>query len=107
MIRRLQAFEQAGADVLMAPGLPDLTSVSAVCGALSEPFNFMAGIRGKSFSVAELEAAGVRRISLATSLYRAAMTGLLEAAREVKENGTFGYLDRSLATPDLNVFMQD
>ena len=106
VIRRLQAFERAGADVLMAPGLPDLASVSAVCGALSKPFNFMAGIKGKSFTVAELEAAGVRRISLATSLYRAAMTGLLEAAREVKEKGTFGYLDRSLATPDLNAFMQ-
>ncbi len=106
VIRRLQAFERAGADVLMAPGLPDLASVSAVCGALSKPFNFMAGIKGKSFTVAELEAAGVRRISLATSLYRAAMTGLLEAAREVKDKGTFGYLDRSLATPDLNAFMQ-
>ena len=66
-----------------------------MCAALSKPFNFMAGIKGKSFSVAELEAAGVRRISLATSLYRAAMSGLVEAAREVKEKGTFGYLDRS------------
>src|SRR4051812_15631186 len=81
-IRRLQAFEKAGADVLMAPGLPDLASVRAVCSALSKPFNFMVGIRGKSFTVAELEAAGVRRISLATSLYRAAMGGLLAAARE-------------------------
>ena len=106
-IRRLQAFEHAGADVLMAPGLPDLAAVSAVCAALSKPFNFMVGITGKSFTVAELEAAGVRRISLATSLYRAAMTGLLDAAREVKDTGTFGYLDRSLATPDLNAFMQD
>ena len=68
VIRRLQAFERVGADVLMAPGLPDLASVSAVCGALSKPFNFMAGLKGKSFTVAELEAAGVRRISLATSL---------------------------------------
>jgi len=50
--------------------------------------------------VAELTEAGVRRISLASSLYRAAMTGLLDAAREVKERGTFGYLDRSVATPD-------
>ena len=105
-ISRLQAFEQAGADVLMAPGLPDLASVRAVCAALSKPFNFMVGIKGKSFTVAELEAAGVRRISLATSLYRAAMTGLIDAAREAKERGTFGYLDRSLATPDLNAFMQ-
>jgi 2-methylisocitrate lyase-like PEP mutase family enzyme len=66
----------------------------------------MAGIRGKSFSVAELQAVGVRRISLATSLWRAAMSGLVEAAREVKEKGTFGYIERSLATPDLAKFMR-
>jgi 2-methylisocitrate lyase-like PEP mutase family enzyme len=105
-IRRLQAFEKAGADVLMAPGLPDLQAVRKVCAAVSRPFNFMAGIKGKSFSVAELEAAGVRRISVATSLYRAAMSGLLEAAREVKEKGTFGYLERSMTTPELNNFMR-
>lgn len=105
-VRRLQAFEQAGADVLMAPGLPDLESVRKVCAALSKPFNFMAGIKGKSFSVAELQAAGVRRISLATSLWRAAMSGLVEAAREVQEKGSFGYLERSLSTPDLSSFMR-
>jgi 2-methylisocitrate lyase-like PEP mutase family enzyme len=106
-IRRLQAFEKAGADVLMAPGLPDLAAVRAVCAALKKPFNFMAGIKGKSFSVPELEAAGVRRISVATSLYRAAMSGMIDAAREVKEKGSFGYLERTLATPDLNRFMQE
>ena len=105
-INRLRAFERAGADVLFAPGLPDLASVRAVCSAVSKPVNFMVGIKGKSFSVAELEAAGVRRISLATSLYRAAMSGLLKAAREVKEKGTFGYLDRALTTPELNGFMR-
>ena len=71
-----------------------------------KPFTFMVGIRGKSFTVAELEAAGVKRISLATSLYRAAMSGLVDAAREVKDKGTFGYVDRTMATPDLNGFMQ-
>lgn len=105
-IKRLQAFEKAGADVLFAPGLPDLDAVRAVCAAVSRPVNFMAGIRGKSFTVAELEAAGVRRISLATSLYRAAMSGLLDAAREVREKGTFGYLEHSLTTPELNGFMR-
>ena len=104
-IRRLQAFEKAGADVLFAPGLPDLAAVRAVCAALTKPVNFMAGIKGRSFSVAELEAAGVRRISLATSLFRAAMTGLVNAAREVKEHGTFGYLDASLGTPQLNTLL--
>jgi len=106
VIRRLQAFEKAGADVLMAPGLPDLAAVRKVCAALSKPFNFMAGIKGKSFSFAELEAAGVRRISLATSLYRAAMSGLVAAAKEVQEQGSFGYLDRALTTPELNGYMR-
>jgi 2-methylisocitrate lyase-like PEP mutase family enzyme len=105
-IKRLQAYEKAGADVLFAPGLPDLAAVRKVCASLSKPFNFMAGIKGKSFTVAELEAAGVRRISLATSLYRAAMSGLLEAAREVKEKGSFGYLDRSVSTPELYTLMK-
>jgi 2-methylisocitrate lyase-like PEP mutase family enzyme len=101
-IRRLQAFERAGADVLFAPGLPDLESVRAVCAAVSKPVNFMVGIKGKSFPVSELEAAGVRRISVATSLYRAAMTGLFDAATEIAEHGTFGYVDRVLATAALN-----
>jgi 2-methylisocitrate lyase-like PEP mutase family enzyme len=105
-IRRLQAFEKAGADVLFAPGLPDLAAVRAVCASVSKPVNFMAGIKGKSFSVAELEAAGAKRISLATSLYRAAMTGLVDAAREVKDKGSFDYLERVLGTADLNAYMQ-
>jgi 2-methylisocitrate lyase-like PEP mutase family enzyme len=105
-IKRLQAFEKAGADVLMAPGLPDLSAVRAVCAAVKKPVNFMAGIKGKSFPVRELEAAGVRRISLATSLYRAAMSGLVDAAREVQGQGSFGYLERSLTTPELNAYMQ-
>jgi 2-methylisocitrate lyase-like PEP mutase family enzyme len=105
-IRRLQAFEKAGADVLFAPGLPDLAAVRAVCAAVSKPANFMVGIKGKSFSVAELAAAGVRRISLATSLYRAAMSGLLDAAREVNDKGQFGFLDRCVTTPELNNLMR-
>lgn len=105
-IARLQAFEKAGADVLFAPGLPDLTAVRTVCSALSKPVNFMSSIPGKSFSVAELESAGVRRISLATSLYRAAMTGLIDAAREVREHGTFGYFDRTTPTGALVKLMK-
>ncbi|MFL5281017.1 MAG: oxaloacetate decarboxylase [Rhodopila sp.] len=105
-IRRLRAFEAAGADVLMAPGLPDLDAIRTVCAALTRPVNFMAGIKGKSFTVAALSAVGVKRVSLATSLYRAAMTGLVNAAREVAEHGTLTYLDRTLPTPDLNAFMQ-
>jgi 2-methylisocitrate lyase-like PEP mutase family enzyme len=105
-VRRLQAFERAGADVLFAPGLPDLAAVRTVCGALRKPVNFMVGIRGASFSVAELAAAGVRRISLSTSLYRAAVTGLYAAAREVRDCGTFGYLETIMSGKDLAGFIR-
>jgi 2-methylisocitrate lyase-like PEP mutase family enzyme len=104
-IRRLQAFERAGADVLFAPGLPDLDAVRMVCAALTKPVNFMVGMRGRSFTLAELEAAGVRRISLATSLYRAAMAGLAEAAREVRQSGRFDYLERAMPSAELNGFL--
>ena len=90
----------------MAPGLPDLAAVRKVTGSLKKPFNFMVGIPKRSFSKADLEAAGVKRISLATSLYKAAMTGLLGAAKEAKE-GNFGYVDRLVSTADLNAFMKE
>jgi len=80
--------------------------VRNVCTSVSKPFNFMAGIKGKSFTVAELEGAGVRRISVATSLYRAAMTGFLDAMREIKDRGEFGFLDRSVTMPELLKLMQ-
>jgi len=105
-ISLLQAFDRAGADVVFAPGLPDLATVQEVCAAVSKPFNFMVGIKGRSFSVGELAAAGVKRISLATSLYRAAMTGFLDAAREVKDLGRFDFLERCVTTAELTTLME-
>ena len=93
-VRRLQAYERAGADVLFAPALPDLDAVRSVCAALTKPVSFMVGMKGRSFTLAGLEAAGVRRVSLATSLYRTAMKAAADAAREVIEQGRFDYVDR-------------
>jgi 2-methylisocitrate lyase-like PEP mutase family enzyme len=93
-IRRLQAFEKAGADVLFAPALPTLDAVRTVCASLTKPVSFMAAMKGKAWSVAELEAAGVRRISTATALYRVAMAAMRAAGTEIRATGTFGYLDR-------------
>ena len=93
-IARLKAYEAAGADVLFAPALPDLAAVRAVCAALAKPFSFMVGIPGKSFSVAALADAGVKRISMGTSLYRAAMGAVRDAANEVRSAGSFGFIDR-------------
>jgi 2-methylisocitrate lyase-like PEP mutase family enzyme len=104
-VRRLKAFERVGADVLFAPGLPDLEAVRTVCREVGKPVNFMVGIPGRSFSVAELAAAGVRRISLSTSLYRAAMTGVLAAGREVAQHGTFGYVDGLMRSDELRGFL--
>jgi 2-methylisocitrate lyase-like PEP mutase family enzyme len=77
-----------------------------VCAAVKKPVNFMVGVPGASFSVAELTAAGVRRISLSTTLYRAAMTGVLAAGREVKESGTFTYLDRIMRGAELGQYLR-
>ena len=105
-IKRLVAYEQAGADVLFAPGLPDIAAVREVCSAVSKPVNFIAGIKGKSFTVDELAKAGVKRISVGSSLYRAAMTGLIEAASEVKQRGTFSYCEKTVTTADFNKFLK-
>jgi 2-methylisocitrate lyase-like PEP mutase family enzyme len=101
VIERLQAFEQAGANVLFAPGLAHLDAVRDLCAAVSKPINFMAGIPGKSFPIQDLISAGVKRISLATSLYRAAMTGFLDAIKEIQQTGEFTFLDRSVTTAEL------
>jgi 2-methylisocitrate lyase-like PEP mutase family enzyme len=104
-IKRLQAYERAGADVLFAPGLRDLAMVRTVCAAVSRPVNFMNGMKG-AFSVAELAAVGIKRISLAAALYRIAMTGLRDAAKEMAESGTFHFVDHAMTSPELAVFMR-
>ncbi len=97
-IRRLRAFEAAGADVLYAPGLPDLAAIREVCGAVTKPVNVLAG----QFSVAELAEAGARRISVGSSLARAALGGFLAAAREILEAGTFSFGEAAVSYAELN-----
>ncbi len=105
-IRRLQAFAAAGADVLYAPGLPDLEAIRMVCAAVSpRPVNALAGGRGSALTVASLAAAGVRRISLGSALSRAALGAFLRAAREISEKGTFRFGDDAASFSELNEFM--
>ncbi len=106
-IRRLQAYERAGADVLFAPGLPDLASIRRVCASVTKPVNVIGSVHGKHFTVVALAEAGAKRISLAASLYRAAMTGLLEAAREAKQKGAFTYVDRIMTASDLSARLRE
>ncbi len=93
VLARLTSFERAGADVLYAPGLPDAHAVRLVCRSVNKPVNFVVGIGAARFSLTELAALGVRRVSIGTSFVRAALGAALRAASEVLEHGTFGYLD--------------
>ncbi len=105
-IRRLQAFERAGADVLYAPGLPSPDAIRAVCAAVSRPVNVLAGGSGAALSVAALAELGVRRISLGSALSRAALGGFIRAAREIKDQGTFGFAAEMLPFAEADDFMQ-
>jgi 2-methylisocitrate lyase-like PEP mutase family enzyme len=90
-IRRLQAFEAAGADVLYAPGLKTLDEVRLVTGALNKPVNVLATLV-KEVTVAELADAGAKRISVGGALARAAITTLLRAGAEMRDHGSFGWV---------------
>ncbi|MFD8144108.1 isocitrate lyase/phosphoenolpyruvate mutase family protein [Streptomyces sp. NPDC059708] len=103
-IRRLRAYEAAGADVLYAPALPDAEAVRAVCAAVSRPLNvLMTG--SLKLSVAELGALGVRRISTGSALSRAALGALTRAAREITESGTFDFGADALPYAEANALM--
>jgi 2-methylisocitrate lyase-like PEP mutase family enzyme len=95
-IRRLQAFEQAGAEVLYAPGLTTLDQIRTVCTSVSRPVNVVMGLAGGAFSVQQLSEAGVKRISLGSSLARAALGALTRAAREIQEHGTFTFAAQAI-----------
>ncbi|MBB5338728.1 isocitrate lyase/PEP mutase family protein [Tunturiibacter gelidoferens] len=104
-IRRLQAFADAGADVLYAPGLPSLEAIREVCAAVSKPVNVVMGLRGATFSVEQLAAAGVKRISVGGAFARAALGAFLRAAREVKDHGTFNFAADAIPTSEVTSYM--
>ena len=101
-IRRLQAFEAAGADVLFAPGLTRAEDIRAVCAAVHKPVNVVMGLKSMRFSVTDLAALGVRRISVGSALSRAALGAFVRAAREIRERGTFDFADDAMAYAEAN-----
>lgn len=104
-IRRLQAFEAAGADVLFAPGLPSLDAIRTVCASVTKPVNVVLGQKHTPYTVADLAAAGVRRISTGSSFARAALTGLRDASKELLGPGTATYLDDAISFAEVTAFM--
>ncbi len=104
-IRRLQAFEAAGADVLFAPGLPDAEAIRLVCASVSKPVSVVMGLKGTTYSVSQLGDLGVRRISLGSSLSRAAWGAFMRAAQEVQSMGTFSFSDQAIPFDVVNGMM--
>lgn len=104
-IGRLQAFVKVGADVVYAPGLPSLDAIRTVCEAIDKPVNVVMGLNGPTFSVEELQAAGVKRISVGGAFARAALGAFMRAAREVKENGTFNFAADAIPDAEASSYM--
>jgi 2-methylisocitrate lyase-like PEP mutase family enzyme len=100
-IRRLQAFQDAGADVLYAPGLTTKDEIAAVVKSVDRPVNVVMGLRGVSLSLDELSAIGVKRISTGSALARAALGAFLRAAREMQQHGTFTFAADAVSSRDI------
>jgi 2-methylisocitrate lyase-like PEP mutase family enzyme len=106
-IRRLVAFQEAGADVLFAPGLARREDIAEVLKAIDRPFNVLIGVPGMSLNAQELLDMGVRRISLGGSLARAALGALVSAATELRDQGTTGYNQSAVRGAELNKLFSD
>jgi len=100
-IRRLQAFEAAGADVLYAPGLYDLATIKTVVSSLKKPFNLVMGFADPTLTVPQISAAGVKRISVGGAMARVAMAAFLKCAREMKDQGAFTYVREMAPVKDV------
>ncbi|MDH3693880.1 MAG: isocitrate lyase/phosphoenolpyruvate mutase family protein [Gammaproteobacteria bacterium] len=100
-IKRLQAFESAGADVLYAPGLYDLEIIRTVCSSVAKPVNVVMGLPGSTIGLKELADAGVKRISVGSALSRLVYGVFVQAANEMKEHGTFTFSSDAIGFSEL------
>jgi 2-methylisocitrate lyase-like PEP mutase family enzyme len=101
-IRRLQAFERAGADVLYAPGLRDLATISTVASSVTKPLNVVMSAADPALTAPQLAKAGVKRISVGGALSRLALASVLKAAHEMKEQGGFTWITDTVSAKELN-----
>jgi 2-methylisocitrate lyase-like PEP mutase family enzyme len=105
-IQRLQAYQEAGADVLYAPGLTTREDIAAVVGSVDRPVNVVMGLQGVQIGLAELAAIGVKRISVGSALYRTALGAFLRAAREMRERGTFSFAKDAVSPREINAIFK-
>jgi len=101
-IKRLQAYQEAGADVLYAPGLVKKEDIAALVSSVDRPVNVLMGLAGVTLTVDDLSEIGVRRISLGSVLSRVALGAFLRAAREMRDHGTFTFGDETVSFRDIS-----
>ncbi len=105
-IRRLQSYQEAGADVLYAPGLTTKDDIAAVVSSVDRPVNVVMGLQGAQLSLAALSEMGVKRVSVGSALSRAALGAFLRAAREMRERGTFTFADEAVSYRELSAMFE-
>ena len=106
-IQRLQAYQEAGADVLYAPGIRSKEDIAAVVSSVDRPVNVLMGLEGVRLNRAELSRIGVKRISVGSALSRAALGAFLGAAREMREQGTFSFVDGALNSAEIGALLKN
>jgi 2-methylisocitrate lyase-like PEP mutase family enzyme len=104
-VARLQAYQEAGADVLYAPGLATKDDIAAVVSSLDRPVNVLMGLQGVQLNLADLSAIGVRRVSVGSALCRAALGTFLRAAREMREHGTFAFANDAISPREISAML--
>jgi 2-methylisocitrate lyase-like PEP mutase family enzyme len=105
-IRRLQAYQEAGADVLYAPGLRSQEDIAAVVRSVDRPVNVVMGLQGVQLGLATLSEIGVKRVSVGSALSRAALGAFLRAAREMHEHGTFTFADEAVSYREISALFE-
>jgi 2-methylisocitrate lyase-like PEP mutase family enzyme len=105
-IKRLQAYQEAGADVLYAPGLVSKGDIAAVVSSVDRPVNVLMGLQEVQLSLSKLAEMGVRRVSVGSALSRVALGAFLRAAREMRERGTFTFSAEAVSYRDISVMFE-
>jgi len=106
-IRRLQAYQDAGADVLYAPGITSREDISEVVSSVDRPVNVLMGLQGARLSLDELSALGVKRVSVGSALSRAALGAFLRAGREMRDHGTFAFVDDAVSSSEIGGLLKE
>ena len=105
-IERLQAYQEAGANVLYAPGLRSKEEIASVVSSVDRPVNVLMGLQGVQLTLGDLSALGVKRVSVGSGLSRAALGAFMRAAREMLDEGGFTFAEDAISYRDISEMLE-